>query len=111
LNKKRPASSVNAAQEVWGLISTFPEGSDLKNNLEKAKSALYENIFAGRQVEKDKIPFYYVKKYGVNNLFVYRLNSNNRLIYTLVADANGISVNIIDVFLSHKLYEKRFGYS
>ena len=78
--------------------------------MEKAKNTLYGNIFAGSQVEKDKIPHYYIEKYGISNLFVFRLDSGRRLIYSLIADANGISVNIIEVFLNHKQYEKRFGY-
>lgn len=66
-------------------------------------------MFAGERIEKRKFPKFYVQKYGINNLYKYYLDATNRLIYTLVADESGIAVVILEI-LSHKEYEKRFGY-
>jgi hypothetical protein len=66
-------------------------------------------MFAGEKIEKSKFPKYYVLKYGINNLYKYNLNGGNRLIYTLVADESGVALVVLDV-LSHKEYERRFGY-
>ena len=66
-------------------------------------------MFAGQRVEKKKFPKHYVQKYGVNNLHKYNLDAANRLIYTLVADESGIAVVVLEI-LSHKEYEKMFGY-
>jgi hypothetical protein len=111
LKKKKRASAVNATIEVADFIYALSKGGNLWKIMKKAESALFENIFAGTQVEKEKIPRHYVEEYGVSNLFVFRLDSGRRLTYTLIADVNGISVNIVEVFLDHRQYEKRFGYS
>jgi len=66
-------------------------------------------MFAGDRIEKMKFPKYYVLKYGINNLYKYNLDGANRLVYTLVADKSGIAVVVLEI-LSHKEYEKRFGY-
>ena len=110
LMKPIKASSVNAIPEVAEFISRLSRGSDLWVLCRKALVALGGNIFAGVQVEKDRIPRFYVEKYGVTNLCVFRLDASRRLVYTWISDANGVSVNILEVFLDHKKYEKRFGY-
>lgn len=109
--KPKKASSVKATPEVAEFISKLPKGSDLWNLCKKALLALTDNIFAGTQVEKNKIPKFYIEKYGVTNINVFRLDSSRRLIYTWIADSGGISVNIIEIFLDHKQYETRFGYN
>jgi len=76
---------------------------------DKALDVLRENMFAGERIEKKKFPKYYVLKYGINNLYKYNLDGGNRLIYTLVADESGVAVVVLEV-LSHKEYERRFGY-
>lgn len=62
-------------------------------------------------MKKDKIPPFYIREYGVHNLYVLRLDSACRLIYTLIFDGVGISINIVEVFLDHKQYERRFRYT
>jgi hypothetical protein len=109
--KKTKPSSVNAISTIADLITGIDEHTALKNIINKAIGSLSENFFAGIQIEKNKIPKYYVENYGVNNLFVFRLDSSRRLIYTLIRDSDGVSVNIIEIFLDHKQYENRFGYS
>lgn len=109
--KPRKASSVKAIPEVAELILRLPKNSELSNLCKKALIALSDNIFAGTQVEKSKIPKFYVEKYAVTNINVYRLDASRRLVYTWIADSSGVSVNIIEIFLDHKQYEKRFGYN
>jgi len=109
--KPKKASSVYATPEVAKFISKLPKGGELWNLCRKALAALSDNIFAGAQVEKSKIPKYYVEKYALTNISVFRLDASRRLIYTWVGDSKGVSVNILEIFLDHKQYEKRFGYS
>lgn len=108
--KHRKASSVKATPEVSEFISTLPKSSGLLNLIKKALAALGDNIFSGTQIEKGRIPKFYIEKYGVTNINILRLDASRRLIYTLIADADGISVNILEIFSDHKQYEKRFGY-
>jgi len=105
---KKP-SCVKAARDVAEFISSLERGSYLRQIVDKGLDVLRENMFAGQRIERSKFPKFYVQKYGMNNLYKYNLDRVNRLIYTLVADETGIAVVVLDV-LSHKEYEKRFGY-
>jgi hypothetical protein len=109
--KQRKASSVNATPEVAEFITKLPKGGELWKLCKKALIALSDNIFAGTQIEKSRIPKFYIEKYQVTNINVFRLDASRRLVYTWIPDANGVSVNVIEIFLDHKQYEKRFGYS
>ncbi len=66
-------------------------------------------MFAGNSVPKRQIPVYYVRRFGVNILFRYSHPQGFRSVYTLVRDDDDVSVVVLD-FLSHKEYEKMFGY-
>ncbi len=52
-----------------------------------------------------------VKRDSVKNLWKMNLSKQARLIYTIFSDSGGYSVLVLEVFLSHKSYNKRFGYS
>jgi len=67
-------------------------------------------MFAGQPVQRKKFPKCYIDKHEIRNLYVLNLDSSRRLTYTLLFDGVGVSVNILEIFLSHKEYEKRFGY-
>jgi len=103
------SSCVKATRDVASFISSLEKRSYLRRIVDKGLDVLKENMFAGQRVEKKKLPKYYVQKYGINNLYKYNLDAANRLIYTLVADESGIAVVVLEI-LSHKEYEKRFGY-
>ena len=109
MDKKKP-SSVNATPEIADVISNLEKGSYLDKIISKAKRKLEENMFAGNNFQKKKIPKYYIENYGIYNLYVLDLDSKSRLIYTLIANGVGVSVNILEIFVDHKEYEKRFGY-
>lgn len=106
---KKP-SCVKAVRDVVDFVSSLKKDSHLRRIVDKGLDVLKENMFAGERIEKRKFPKYYVQKYGVNNLYKYNLDAANRLIYTLVADESGITVIVLEI-LSHKEYEKRFGYN
>lgn len=103
------SSCVRAVRDVAGFISSLEKRSYLRQIVDKGLDVLKENMFAGHLIEKKKFPKLYVQKYGLNNLYKYNLDRTNRLIYTLVADECGIAVVALEI-LSHKDYEKRFGY-
>lgn len=64
-----------------------------------------------RERSKKENPKILHQKYGIYNLNVMNLDSTRRLTYTLIFDGIGVSVNILEISLDHKLYERRFGYS
>lgn len=79
-------------------------------SVERVKGWLKENPFAGEQVQKSLIPDYYLKKYGVTNLWRIDLSDYWRLIYTIQSN----EIEIIDFVLNivdHKKYDKIFGYN
>lgn len=108
--KKKP-SCVRATPEVADFISSLQKESYIDRIIKDAIKTLKENMCAGKSVQKKKIPKYYIKKYGLHNLYVMNLDATRRLIYTLIFDGVGVSVNILEIFLDHKQYERRFGYS
>jgi hypothetical protein len=111
LKKKKKPSSVNATPEVVEFISKLEKGSYVDKIITKAIDILDEDMFAGDPVQKKKFPKCYIQEHEIRNLYVMKLNSYRRLTYTLIFDGIGISVNILEIFLSHKEYEQRFGYS
>ena len=102
-------SCVKAVKAVADFVSSLESDSHLRQIVDKALDVLKENMFAGQLIEKKKFPKSYIQKYGITNLYKYNLDRSNRLTYTLVADASGIAVVVLEI-LNHKEYEKRFGY-
>jgi mRNA-degrading endonuclease RelE of RelBE toxin-antitoxin system len=78
-------------------------------SIERVKRWLKENPFAGDQVRKGQTPQYYVKKYGVTNLWRIELSNYWRLIYTIQSNEVEIIDFVLDI-VDHKEYDKRFGY-
>ena len=109
LSKKKP-SSINATRELAGFIRSLDKGSYLEKIITKAKEKLSEDMFSGESVQKKKIPTYYIKRYDLNNLYVLHLDSSRRLSYTLIYNGTGVCVVLLEIFLTHREYEKRFGY-
>ena len=66
---------------------------------------------AGEHVSRDLWPDRYVKQ-GISNLFLYKIGGQLRFPYTVAAlDKETVLVKILDFFLTHKEYERVFGYS
>lgn len=105
---KKP-SCVKASRETVVFISSLKEGGYLWKIVNSGLDVLKENMFAGERIERRKIPKYYVRKYGANNLYKFNLDSRRRLIYTLVADVSGVAVVALEI-LDHEKYGERFGY-
>jgi hypothetical protein len=98
------------AKEVNELYISLREGTELKRIIDKGFDTLQNNMFAGDRIKKERIPKYYIEKYGINNLYRLRLDKIRRLCYTLIANEEGSKVVIIEIFLDHKSYDRRFGY-
>jgi len=108
LGTKKP-SNVKGDRETADFILSLDSGCHLSKIIKGGLETLRQNMFAGERIEKDKLPKYYVMKYGINNLYKLNLDSKTRLSYTLVADEKGIAVIVLEI-MDHKKYNERFGY-
>jgi Txe/YoeB family toxin of Txe-Axe toxin-antitoxin module len=85
------------------------EDPKLHKFISRAIDDLKKDPFVGISIPKKLIPKIYIKKYSVNNLWKYNLPEAWRLLYFVVGDQVKI-VSIILEWLTHKEYERRFGY-
>lgn len=75
----------------------------------KANAKLFQNKEAGTKIPRKLWPVEYLQKYGVTNLWKYKLDSNWRLLYTITGDQVRFFVIYLE-YLRHKEYERKFGY-
>ncbi len=81
----------------------------LFGSVEEALGTLERDPLAGEKVPSRLWPRVYFQKYGINNLHKLNLPDGWRLAYTIRGNEIEI-VAIILEWMSHKQYEKRFGY-
>lgn len=100
---------VKGSKDFTAFYKELNKQSEEYKRLTACIDAIKENWQVGDKVGRNKFPDYYVKKYGINNL--YRLEIGDcRLSYTLIADGLRKVVVIIEYFSTHKAYDDRFGY-
>ncbi|MEK6833690.1 MAG: hypothetical protein AABY32_06615 [Nanoarchaeota archaeon] len=83
------------------------ETDPLKKGLIKAIKEIQENSFVGRNVKKNLIPKEIIKKYSLNNLWIYNLPKGWRMLYVLTSSEIRIIAVVLD-WMNHKDYEKLF---
>jgi len=91
------------------LKSGSTEYKQLYKFIDRATDDLKISPTCGIHIPKDLWPKGYIKKYGITNLWKYDLPNAWRLIYTIVGDEVKI-ISLILEWMSHKDYERRFGY-
>jgi len=91
------------------LKDSFNELKDvrLRKEIEEALNTLKQNAFFGRNVKKKLIPRELKQKYNLNNLWIYNLRKDWRLIYTLTNNEVEILAIVLD-WMNHKEYERLF---
>ena len=66
---------------------------------------------SGEHVPRDRWPEKYERQ-GISNLFLYKIGGRAEFPYTVAAvDRETTLVKVLDFFLTHKEYERAFGYS
>jgi len=88
--------------------SNKTEDNEIYVWLNHAFSAIEGNAFCGIQIPKRLIPKEY-GKYNLGNLWKYNLPKRWRLLYSITGSDVIILSTVIE-WLSHKEYERRFGY-
>ena len=92
------------------MYSSLKPGSRERQLLDSALAALKANITVGLKIQKPLWPRHYIRKYRVNNLWKLDLSREARLVYTILTERGRFTVVVLEAFLTHKEYEKRFGY-
>ena len=110
MDKRRAPVAVFLETKVNQLYSSLSEQDDFKKAIDRGLETLQENMFTGEMIRKSQIPKYYVREFGVNNLYRLKLDGKRRCCYTVVADQEGLKVIVLEVFPDHKSYSRRFGY-
>ena len=104
-----PADEVSVSRELFEFLGEDRTTQAWKMVLEMSH-VLKEDRLAGDCIEKNKIPRYYKDLYGVNNLYRFQLSGEMRACYSLQKVEAGICAVILEVFMDHKAYDRRFGY-
>lgn len=79
----------------------------LSKEIERALNTICKDHTAGRQVRKKLIPKSLVIKYNLDNLWIYNLRKDWRLLYTVGGEDLEILAIILD-WMDHKDYERLF---
>lgn len=106
----KPEKVVFLDNELQKEFEELSSEDPIKRGLIRAITELQENAFCGRNVKKSLIPLVLIKKYGINNLWIYNLPNAWRMIYTL-SPSNEIEVIAVVLdWMDHKDYERLFGF-
>ena len=81
--------------------------SRLFKEVNKAIQDICQNSFCGRNVKKKLIHKELVQKHKIDNLWIYNLRKDWRLLYSVGRDEIEIIAVILD-WMDHKDYEKLF---
>lgn len=109
----RPRKVRFADQKLFQAFKSLSTGRSeerrLAQSLTKAIEDLKQNPQCGVKVPRQLWPKEYIRDYGIDNLRKIDLPDAWRLMYTLVGNEVEI-VSVLLEWLSHKEYERRFGY-
>lgn len=79
----------------------------LFKEIENALKEICQNSFCGRNVKKNLIPKEFKQKYQINNLWIYNLRKDWRLLYSVGGDKIELIAVVLD-WMNHKEYERLF---
>lgn len=83
---------------------------ELYERLEKALTDISKNVFCGRNVKKELIPKSLIKKYGLNNLWIYNLSEGWRLLYFITTPNKVEIIAVVLDWMNHKDYDRLFNF-
>lgn len=107
---RRPSPTVYHSHSLDAYLYTLEKGDPVLKFVGDMDAVLMENMFAGNQVQKSRIPGHYIVEYGVNNLYRYRHPAGYRSAYTIVnVDGIGVCPMVLDIH-THAEYERIFGF-
>lgn len=81
----------------------------LYNEICKSIEDIRHHAWVGRNVKKKLIPKSLKNKYGIDNLWIYNLSKDWRLLYSLGKDEIELLAVVLD-WMNHKDYERLFNF-
>src|SRR3989344_4401009 len=81
----------------------------LYKEIEEALKIIKQNAFFGRNVKKRLIPKKLIQKYEIDNLWIYNLRKDWRLLYTITNNEIEVLAIVLD-WMNHKDYERLFNF-
>ena len=98
------------SKELSEYLDTLESDNKIIKWIDDMGNILKENKLAGQSIPKKQIPKVYIDRYGVNNLFRYQHPEGYRSCYTLLnVEGVGVCPIILDI-MTHKEYNRLFGY-
>ena len=82
----------------------------LAKEIENALNEICTDSFIGRNVRKKLIPKSLIKKYNIDNLWIYNLRKDWRLLYSIGGDRVELLAIVLD-WMNHKEYERLFKFT
>jgi Txe/YoeB family toxin of Txe-Axe toxin-antitoxin module len=82
----------------------------LAKEIKKALNEICKNHSVGRNVKKNLIPKSLIKKHRIDNLWIYNLRKDWRLIYHVSGDEIKILAVVLS-WMNHKEYERLFKFT
>jgi hypothetical protein len=101
-----PASHVYVVKELDDFLQTLSVDHKFRKWVADMKIVLKENKFSGELIKKNRIPKYYIEKFGVSHLYRYDHPEGHRSCYAIIEGCP----RIFDI-MTHAEYELRFGYN
>src|SRR2546429_2344324 len=80
---RKPIKDVGGTNEFRGFFNSLDENDPFKKEIRDARDDLKEDLRMGEKIPHDRWAEEY-KKRGVTNLWVYKMRSGARLIYTII---------------------------
>ena len=106
----RWAGHVKGTKEFDRIYRKLKPSSPERRVVDSAPEKVKLNMMLGDKIQRPQWPPYYVRKYGISNLWKFNMSKGARLVYTLLSENGYWVVVVLEMFLTHKEYEKRFGY-
>lgn len=100
---------VRGAPEFMKIFDSLDKKGDRYKEIDSALELLKRDYTVGDKIAKNRWPEIYIKKYGINTLFRFKLSQGWRMIYTISGTKEEKICTILEA-LDHTQYEKRFGY-
>ena len=88
-------------QKLDKKAAVFKDVQGIIDNLKK-------DVVKGERIHYKNIPPYYKKRHGIDNAFHVYLPEGKRLIYSITIYKGKKTAFLMELFLTHKEYDKRF---
>jgi restriction endonuclease S subunit len=86
---RQPSDEVRLNESLDLIINELPATDDKVKWIRDMEKVVAENRYVGEQVQKDRIPRKYIRKYGINNLYRYHHPKGFRSTYTVITPTKG----------------------